>query len=183
VGHAQTPPSPAPSGDAKKSQASPGADAKDQEALRRMRQDLIDLRGQTDALARQVEALSKAVSDLAVRIVTGAQIDVVTDYFGGEQANMQPKVLGSYPGRLVSAEVTLVRTEREKGMGTFNIGRSVMITPGGSAAITVEGADVLCNWIVYDEGNAIKVRNEGCTYLTLGLRGHFVGVAYYRNAP
>jgi hypothetical protein len=114
------------------------------------------------------------------QLVTAVQISVMTDYFGGEQSNTQPKVLTTYPGNLVSASVMLVRTERE-GAGSYQNGRSVVIAPGGSAAIPVEGADVLCNWIVYDEGNAIKVRSEACSYLTRGVRGYFTGATYYKR--
>ena len=89
-------------------------------------------------------------------------------------------MLVTYPGNLVSASVMLVRTERE-GAGSYVNGRSVVISPGGSALIPVEGADVLCNWVVYDETNAIKVRSDNCSYLARGLRGHFTGATYYRR--
>lgn len=145
------------------------------------RVEIEQLRREVDALSRKVDALTRAVGTMANQMVTSVQIDVLTDYFGGAEASrMQPKVLATYPGNLVSASVMLVRTERE-GAGNYTNGRSVVIAPGGSALIPVEGADVLCNWVVYDEGNAIKVRSDTCSYLARGLRGHFTGATYYRR--
>jgi hypothetical protein len=145
------------------------------------RAEIEQLRREVDALARKVDALTRYIGAMAEQMVTSVQINVLTDYFGGaDAANMQPKVLATYPGNLVSASVMLVRTERE-GAGNYTNGRSVVIAPGGSALIPVEGADVLCNWEVYDEANAIKVRSDGCSYLARGLRGHFTGATYYRR--
>ena len=161
-------------------QSPPPAAAAQSDVSRRVDSDLTNLRRDVDRLTRQVEALIRAVEDLTSQLVTSVQINAVTDYFGAGQSNLQPKVISSYPGRLVSANVTLVGTERE-GAQTFNIGRSIVITPGGSVPMAIEGADVLCNWVVYDEGNAIKVRSDTCNYLNRGLRGYFTGAAYYRR--
>jgi hypothetical protein len=158
---------------------SPPAAAPQADPARRVDNELNTLRRQVEQLSKQVEALTRAVIDINNQLVTAQQINAVTDYFGGE-GSLQPKVISNYPGRLVSATVTLVRTERQ-GAQAFNIERSVVITPGGSAPIPVEGADVLCNWVVYDEANAIKVRSDGCSYLARGLRGYFTGAAYYRR--
>jgi len=164
AGFSQSPPPPAPAqGD----------------VTRRIDAELSNLRRDVDQLRRQVEALTRALIDVNNQLVTAHQINAVTDYFGGE-SSLQPKVISNYPGHLVSANVTLIRTERQ-GAQTFNIERSVVITPGGSAPIAVEGADALCNWVIYDEGNAIKVRSEGCSYFSRGLRGYFTGAAYYRR--
>jgi len=160
-------------------QSPPGA-VPQADPARRLDSELIILRREVERLSKQVEALTRAVIDINNQLVTAHQINAVTDYFGGEGSNLQPKVISNYPGRLVSASVTLVRTERQ-GAQTFNIERSVVITPGGSAPIPVEGADVLCNWVVYDEANTIKVRSDGCSYLARGLRGYFTGAAYYRR--
>jgi len=145
------------------------------------RAEIDQLRREVDALAKRVDALTRAVGTMANQMVTSVPIDLVTDYFGGgEPSSLQPKVLVNYPGNLVSASVMLVRTERE-GAGNYVNGRSVVISPGGSALIPVEGADVLCNWVVYDEANTIKVRSDNCSYLARGLRGHFTGATYYRR--
>jgi hypothetical protein len=161
-------------------QSPPPAAAAQGDVSRRIEGDINNLRREVERLSKQVEALTRAVADITNQLVTSVQINAVTDYFGAGQSNLQPKVISSYPGRLVSANVTLVRTERE-GAQTFTIERSVVITPGGSVPMAVEGADVLCNWVIYDEANAIKVRSDGCTYLARGLRGYFTGAAYYRR--
>ena len=149
------------------------------DAARRI--EIEQLRREVEALSRKVDALTAAIGTMANQMVTSVPINTLTEYFGGADASrMQPKVLANYPGNLVSASVMLVRTERE-GAGEYINGRSVVIAPGGSALIPVEGADVLCNWLVYDDGGAIKVRSDGCSYLARGLRGHFTGATYYRR--
>jgi hypothetical protein len=168
---AQTPPPGAPV---------PGAAdaAKSQEALRRA---VADLRSQVDALTKRVDALAGALAELSRQAVIDVPIDSVTDYFAGAESNMQPQVIASYPGRLVSASIVLVRTERYGGTEAYSNGRSVVVTPGGSAAIPVEGAGAPCHWVVYDEHNTIKVRSERCSYLSPGLRGYFSGAIYYKQ--
>ena len=157
----------------------PQATAAQAETARRI--EVEQLRREVEALSRKVDALTAAIGQMASEMVTSVPINTLTDYFGGaDPSRMQPKVLSVYPGNLVSASVMLVRTERE-GAGEYVNGRSVVIAPGGSALIPVEGADVLCNWLVYDDGSAIRVRSDGCSYLARGLRGHFTGATYYRR--
>jgi hypothetical protein len=160
---AQTPPRPAGS---------------DEAALRG---ELAELRAQVEALTRRVQALTASLAELSSRAVLDQPIQAVTDYFAGAESGMTPQVLANYPGRLVSATITLLRTERYGGQENYSNGRSVVVTPGGSAAIPVEGAGAPCTWVVYDERNALKLRSENCSYLSPGLRGYFTGVAYYRR--
>ena len=152
--------------------------ARGQEALER---EVGELRQQVHELTRRVEALTRALAELSDRAVIDMPINTVTDYFAGSESAQLPQVIARYPGRLVSASVTLVRTERYGGTESYGNGRSVMVTPGGSAAIPVEGAGAPCSWLVYDEHNSIKVRSQNCSYLSPGLRGYFSGSAYYRK--
>ena len=165
---------------AARSQAPAPASPAQNDASRKTDSEVIALRREVDALRKQVEILTSILTDVVNQMVISVNVDVVTGYFGGDSSTLEPKVISSYPGKLVSANVILVKTERE-GAGTFTIGRSVLITPGGSVPIAVDGADAPCNWIVYDEGNAIKVRSDTCNYLNRGLRGYFTGAAYYKR--
>jgi hypothetical protein len=149
-----------------------------QEALQR---ELDDLRRQVQALTQRVETLTRALAQLSSQAIMDVSIQAVTDYFAGPESAMQPQVIASYPGRLVSANITLIRTERYGGTESYGNGRSVTVVPGGSAAIPVEGAGAPCSWVVYDERNSIRVRSENCSYLSPGLRGYFAGVAYFRQ--
>jgi hypothetical protein len=151
--------------------------ARSTEALQR---ELDELRRQVQALTQRVEALTRALAQLSSQAVMDVPIQAVTEFEGPESA-MQPKIIANYPGRLVSANVTLIRTERYGGTERYGNGRSVTVMPGGSAAIPVEGAGAPCSWVIYDERNTIRVRSENCSYLSPGLRGYFTGVAYIRQ--
>jgi hypothetical protein len=168
---AQTPPAKTPA-------AGTAEAVNNEDALRR---ELNNLRAEINALTQRVEALTRALAVLSSQAVIDVPIRTMTDYFAGPESGSQPQVIASYTGRLVSASVMLVHTERYGGTEYHGNGRSVVVTPGGSAAIPVDGAGAPCNWIVYDERNAIKVRSESCSYLSPGLRGLFTGAVFYKN--